>query len=54
MCPWMAEWNGKSEGFKLFVLSLLCENTTGDAFSEPFGGWGKKKELKWTRRRRSM
>lgn len=42
----MAEWDDKSEGFKLFVLRLLCENNTGDTFSGPFGGWEKERGIK--------
>lgn len=54
MCPLTAEWNGKSEGFKLFVLRLLCEKNTRDTFSGPFGGRRKKEELMWTRRKRRV
>lgn len=42
----MAEWNDKLEGFKVFVLRLLCENNTGDTFSGPFGGWEKDRGIK--------
>lgn len=46
----MVEWNDKSEGFKLFVLRLLCENNTGDTFSGPFGGWGEDRGIKVDRK----
>lgn len=50
MCPQMAEQNDKSEGFKLFVLRLLCENNTRDTFPGPFGGWEKEKGIKVDRK----
>lgn len=46
----MVEWNDKSEGFKLFVLRLLCENNTGDTFSGPFGGWEEDRGIKVDRK----